>query len=155
MRAQDIMTSNPACCSPESTVADAARMMRDTDCGCIPVVDPKTQRTVGVVTDRDLAIRAVAEGLAPDTPISRVMTRDVAAAQLDTGIDEIRHLMGERQIRRIPVVDADFMCVGIVAQADVARAVSSADVSADDVATVVQQISEPSARGAGRSRGAR
>jgi CBS domain-containing protein len=155
MKAQDLMTSNPACAGPDSTVADAARMMRDSDCGCLPVVDPKSRRTVGVVTDRDLVVRALAAGRGADTPIAEVMTADVAAAPPEAEIEDVERLMAERQIRRVPVVDRDGTCLGIIAQADVALALAGDDVSADDVARVVQRISEPAGPGAARARGPR
>jgi CBS domain-containing protein len=153
MKAQDIMTGNPACCGPEDSVADAARMMRDTDCGCLPVVDPRERRTIGVVTDRDLVVRAVAGDRDHSTRIGDVMTRDPAVASPDDDLEKVERLMAERQVRRVPVVDRSGMCVGIIAQADVALALGGDDDSALDVARVVQRISEPSGRSGGRARG--
>jgi CBS domain-containing protein len=147
------MTGNPACCAPEDSVADAARMMRDMDCGCLPVVDPREQRTVGVVTDRDLVVRAMAGGRDSTTRVREVMTSDPAVADPDDDLDDVELLMAERQVRRVPVVDRKGMCVGIVAQADVALAMADDDDKARDVGRVVQRISEPSGKGAARARG--
>ncbi|HMI54929.1 MAG TPA: CBS domain-containing protein, partial [Gemmatimonadaceae bacterium] len=67
MRAKEIMTKDPECCEPDDTAREAARVMRDRDCGCIPIVDSDSRKVIGMVTDRDLAIRAIAEGKDPDT----------------------------------------------------------------------------------------
>jgi CBS domain-containing protein len=155
MKARDLMTSNPACCAPEDTALDAARMMRDSDCGCIPVVDPRLHRTVGVVTDRDLAIRGLADGRDGATKVRDLMTKEPASIGPDAGIDEVERMMAEHQVRRVPVVDGTGMCIGIVSQADLARAQQGESVSPADVASVVRRISEPAGAGAARARGPR
>ena len=155
MKARDLMTSNPACCAPNDTAADAARMMAESDCGCIPVVEPRSQRTVGVVTDRDLVVRGLAKGLDGAARVRELMTSEPACVSPEAAIDEVERLMSEAQVRRIPVVDAAGRCVGIIAQADLARAEAGESVQPADVATVVRRISEPAGAGAARARGPR
>lgn len=142
MNASEIMTPSPACCSPSDTIQDAARLMRDNDCGALPVVD--NDRIVGIVTDRDLAIRALAEGRNADTRLGDIITRDLACVNTDDDVGEVARLMSDRQVRRIPVVDADGSCVGIISQADIARAASDGEpVSEREIAVVVERISAP------------
>lgn len=139
MKVHDIMTRDVACCTRESSIRDAARLMSDHDCGSLPVVDDLGRRQiVGVVTDRDLAMRAVAQGRGPETPVGQVMSDDPRCCTPEMDVDQVEAMMAEQQLRRIPVVDDEGMCVGMVAQADLAR--HSSD---DDVARVVQEISEP------------
>jgi CBS domain-containing protein len=140
VKVRDIMTESPACCSPEQTVREAARLMAQNDCGAVPVVDEATRQVVGVVTDRDLAIRVLAEGRGPDTRVSEVMTRDPSCCTPDADVQELERLMAERQVRRVPVVE-DGRCVGVVAQADLARHPEA--VSEQEVAHVVEEISQP------------
>lgn len=123
MEVRKIMTKNPACCTPGSTLAEVAHMMEMYDCGCIPVVeDHKTNRPVGTITDRDIAIRGLANGgAAGEMKASDIMTSDVATVTPETTVEQCRDQMEERQIRRILVVDKSGRCVGIVAQADVVQ----------------------------------
>ncbi|HEX7030009.1 MAG TPA: CBS domain-containing protein [Gammaproteobacteria bacterium] len=122
MRIQDIMTADPACCTPDMRLQDVARLMLDNDCGEIPVVDnAESMHLVGVVTDRDITVRGVAEGKDPaGTTVADVMSSDVVSAKMDSSVEECVELMEENQIRRIPIVDAQGRCCGIVAQADIA-----------------------------------
>ena len=144
MRIQDIMTADPACCTPDMRLQDAARLMLDNDCGEIPVVaDSSSRRLVGVVTDRDIAIRGVAQGLSPtDTRVSDVMSSSVVTARLEDSADEACELKEENQIRRIPVVDREGRCCGIVSQADIA--LRSGEKEAGEV---VRDVSRPSGPG--------
>lgn len=144
MRAQEIMTENPACCTPQDTVQDAARVMAERDCGCLPVVsDMESKEIVGVVTDRDLACRCLGEGKGADTRVSEVMSPDPSCCTPDSDLDEVERIMAERQVRRVPVVDQNNCCVGMIAQADLARADAE---SSRDVRRTVEQISEPTER---------
>ncbi len=154
MRVSEIMTASPACCTPSDTLRDAARIMRDSDCGAVPVVE--NDRVVGIITDRDLAIRALAEGLNGDTNVSGVFTRDPRCCSEDADVDEVARVMSEHQVRRVPIVDASGKCVGIVSQADFARAAKDgSQVSDREVGIVVERISEPQgATGSDRDRGA-
>lgn len=136
MDVRDIMTADPACCDAGTGLQEVARMMLDNDCGAIPVVEGG--KPVGIVSDRDIAIRAVAEGQNPlDMSAGDVMTSPVETVTEDTGIEDLFDLMEDRQIRRVVVVDADGAVCGIVAQADIA------EYAGDEIAEVVQEISEP------------
>lgn len=140
--ARDIMTENPAVCTPESTARDAARMMEENDCGSLPVVETRdSMKLIGIVTDRDLALRILGRGQNPDTRIREAMTRNVACVKPDDSLDEVERLMGGQQVRRIPVVDQNDRIVGIVAQADLAR--EQGAVGSKDFGRVLEKISEP------------
>ena len=142
MKAQDIMTADPACCTPDDTAQDAARLMKEHDCGCVPVVEnQETKRVVGVVTDRDLACRCLAEGKGADTRMDEVMSADPSCCHTNDDVSEVEQIMAERQVRRVPVVDGRGCCVGIVAQADLAR--KDRGASDREVGRVVERISEP------------
>jgi CBS domain-containing protein len=141
MKAQDLMTSNPACCTPSSTVREAAELMRDHDCGCIPVVEGESKQLVGVLTDRDVACRCVAEGKNPDTAVRDLMTTNPQCCHPEDDVAAIEQIMIEAQVRRVPVVDAEQCCVGMIAQADLALNEEAA--SDRDVGRVVERISEP------------
>lgn len=143
MNASEIMTPNPSTCRPSDSIQEAARMMRDSDCGSVPVVD-ENEKVVGVITDRDLAIRAIADGRVGDTPVSELMTLSPFCSSEDADVRTVGRSMAERQIRRVPIVDADGRLKGIVAQADLALAASHhVGVTDREVAVVVERISEP------------
>src|SRR4029079_1604839 len=104
MKAKELMTTNPACCTPDSTAQQVAQLMEENDCGCIPVVeDIDSKFLVGVVTDRDLALRGVARGRTPDTAVRDLMTSDVSAVKPEDDLDTVERLMTDLQVRRIPV----------------------------------------------------
>ena len=118
--ARDVMTPDPACCSPNTTLDQVAKMMVQNNCGEIPVIDT-SNRPVGVVTDRDIVVRAVADGHNPSGfPVEKVMTKSVVTVSPDTPIEDVIITMEEFQIRRVPVVDEGGCCTGIIAQADIA-----------------------------------
>jgi CBS domain-containing protein len=142
MKAQDLMTTQPACCTPSTTVREAAQLMRDHDCGCIPVVEGESMRLVGVLTDRDIACRCVAEGKNPDTTVRDIMTTNPQSAHLEDDIAAVEQIMIEARVRRVPVVDARECCVGMIAQADLALNHQAA--SDQEVGHVVERISETS-----------
>jgi CBS domain-containing protein len=150
MKAQEIMTSNPACCSVSDTLADAARHMRDHDCGAVPVIDHGC--IVGIVTDRDLAVRALADGRNAETRIIEVMTGNPCCGAADDDLRDVETIMADRQVRRVPIVDADGCCVGMVSQADIARAAADGErVAEREIAIVLEAISEPERRRSSRS----
>jgi CBS-domain-containing membrane protein len=135
-RIRDLMTDNPCAIDAEKPVAHAARMMRDEDVGLAPIVEG--DRLVGTLTDRDIAIRVVAEGRDPETTTVRdVASTDLVTVDPEQGLDEALQLMAQHQVRRLPVVEEDGRLVGVVAQADVA-------LHGDDRSTgqVVKQISQ-------------
>lgn len=138
MRVSEIMTENPACCGPQDSVQEAARLMVQNDCGEVPVVD-ESGHPVGVITDRDIACRCVAEGKGLNTPVSEVMSSPVVTVARDADLSECCAKMEDNQIRRIPVVDDSGKCCGIVSQADVARVANE-----QETAELVRDVSEPS-----------
>jgi CBS domain-containing protein len=121
MQVREVMTADPACCTPDTVLSDIALLMIDNDCGEIPVVDDLERRhLVGVVTDRDIVCRAVAEGKSPtDTTAADVMTDLVVTVREDADLDDCCKKMETHQVRRVPVVDEGGGCCGIVAQADI------------------------------------
>lgn len=142
MKAKDIMTAAPCCCSFNDSVQDVARMMRDNDCGAVPIVD--SGGVVGIVTDRDLAVRVLAEGKGSDARVGDFITTNPCCGSAEDDVRDIEKRMTDNQIRRVPIVDADGCCVGIVAQADLTRAARDGErVSEHEVAIVVERISEP------------
>jgi CBS domain-containing protein len=146
MRASEIMTNDPACVTPTDSARRAAELMSERDCGCLPVVDGRDDRhVIGVVTDRDLAVRGLAQGKGPETPVRELMSSDPCCCGPDADLREIERAMADRQLRRVIIADADGCCVGILSQADLARAAERrSDVSERDVARVVESISAPS-----------
>jgi CBS domain-containing protein len=142
MRVCDIMTPDPACCTPDSTAQEAATLMKDHDCGSIPVVDNlEKRRLMGIVTDRDLAIRGLAHGKGPETRIRDLMTIAPITSAPEDEVEIVREVMVARMVRRVPVVDENGAVVGIVAQADIAREEGAA--SDQEVGRIVEAISEP------------
>jgi CBS domain-containing protein len=145
MIAKEIMTSKPTCASVNDSAEQVARAMQDQDCGSLPVVDA-AGKIVGVVTDRDLAIRALARGLGPDTPVAKLMTLYPFCCGPDDDLMSVERIMAERKVRRVPVVDENQRCIGIIAQADLARAATQkASVTDREVVRVVDRISTPGA----------
>ena len=140
MICSEIMTKNPECCLPSDSVMQAAQLMKSEDVGPIPIVESKEDRKLaGIVTDRDLAIKVVAEARDPKTTqIEEVMSEGLVTCRENDDIQSVLQLMQENQIRRIPVVDKADHLVGIIAQADVATRLGSPQA----VGRVVAQISE-------------
>ena len=136
MKAREIMTKDPAACGPNDTAEDVARTMRDQDCGCVPVVDASSRRLLGIVTDRDLAMRVLAEGLGPDARVRELMSPDPCCCSPDDDLRTVEKLMSDNQVRRVPVVDEQGCCVGIISQADLAMAGMGRDVVSDREAVV-------------------
>jgi CBS domain-containing protein len=143
MKANELMTKNPACVTPQTTAQEAASLMEREDVGSLPVVDSRdSMRLVGIVTDRDLALRVVGRGESGNTQISSVMSSGkLACVHAEDDLDKVEHLMSEHQVRRVPVVDQNNCIVGVVAQADLARELRA--VGRKDFGKVVQEISEP------------
>jgi CBS domain-containing protein len=130
------MTSNPCSIDADKPVAYAAKMMKEEDVGLAPVVEG--DRLVGTLTDRDIAIRVVAEGRDPQsTTVREVASTDLVTIDPDQDLDEALRLMAKNQVRRLPVVEEDGKLAGVVAQADVARHASDQQTSA-----VVEEISK-------------
>src|SRR5687768_16104583 len=140
MQVKEVMTADPACCISETALQEVAQMMVDHDCGEIPVVENKeTKRPIGVVTDRDIVCRTVAMGLNPlDLTAADCMTTPCETVTPEMSVGQCAWLMEDKNIRRVPVVDADGSCCGIVALADIALRGKSG-VTAE----VVKEVSEP------------
>jgi CBS domain-containing protein len=151
MRARDIMTRDPECCRPGDTAREAARVMRDRDCGCVPIVDDAGS-VVGIVTDRDLAIRGIATGKESTTKLNDLMTPVATVCGPDDDLRDVEQKMAEHQVRRIPIVDANRRCVGIISQADIARAsATDSPVTEQEIALIVEKISQPAVRNRSRA----
>ena len=144
MKIQDIMTKNPSCVTPDATVREAAQVMSRNDVGIVPVVEAKSdKRLVGVVTDRDIAIRCVAEGKDGTCRVSDVMSADkLATCVEDDDVDSLMEAMRTEKVRRIPIVDERGSLVGIVSQADVVRKARDGQ----NAERTVERISEPGGR---------
>ena len=141
MKAHDIMTEFPQAVTPSDPLSHAAALMRDGDVGFLPVVDDRTsRRLVGVITDRDIAIRHVADAHGDDCTIKQHMSADrVVTVSPDADTREVHRLMIEHQVRRIPVVDSDGAVLGVIAQADVA----TKEQRDRQTGEIVEKISEP------------
>jgi CBS-domain-containing membrane protein len=138
---RDVMHKNIKTIRPDSLVTDAARQMRDGDFGVMPVVDG--DKIVGMVTDRDIAVRAVAESKNLDSAkVNDIMTPDVLTCSEEDDLDKVEKLMSDRQVRRIVVMGKNDKLVGIVSVADLARQ----EKGADKVSSTVKNISEPEHR---------
>lgn len=138
MQVSEIMTEDPQCCTADNTVQEAAQLMRDWDCGVIPVIDD-SGRPVGVITDRDICCRAVAENRPVSTPVQEIMSSPAVTVSPSDNVERCLDLMDQNQIRRLPVVDEDGICCGMVSQADLAR-----ELNESEVGNVVHDISQPS-----------
>lgn len=141
MKIQDVMTRNPASVTPDAPASEAARIMKTEDVGVVPVVESRESgKLVGVVTDRDLAVRLVAEGRDAQARVRDVMSGGKLHTRgPDDDLDAVMDTMAEEQVRRIPIVDERGTLVGIVSQADVVRKARDESKAED----TVERISEP------------
>ena len=142
MKVTDFMTDEPSCCTADANLRDVAQMMVDFDCGCIPVVDDhKSKMPIGMITDRDITCRVVAQGKNPlDLTAGDAMTSTVVSVKPETSLEECLRLMEKSQIRRIAVVDDHGCICGIVSQADVAMSAGETKT-----AEVLQRVSQAAA----------
>jgi CBS domain-containing protein len=125
IKVSQCMTRDVRVISPDQTLREAARIMAEIDAGSLPVGEG--DRLVGVITDRDIAIRAVAQGKGPDTPVRQVMSPEVKYSFEDEDVEDVTRNMGEIQVRRLPVVSREKRLVGIVSLGDLARGPGDAD----------------------------
>jgi CBS domain-containing protein len=138
MDIRSVMTANPATCTPDATLRQVAQMMKQHDCGQIPVVGQDRQ-PLGVITDRDIAVRAVAEGGDPaSATVSDYMTSPAMTVSDKCSLEDVTRVMEEGQVRRVVVVDGKGCVTGIVAQADIALAGRDGET-----AEVVKHVSDP------------
>jgi CBS domain-containing protein len=143
VKIREIMTANPICCVPTDTAQQAATIMRDYNVGAIPVVmDQQSRKLIGIITDRDLSCSVIATGLDPKTtPIEKYVSLQPATCRDDENVEKCARTMQEHQLRRIPIVDTQDRCIGIVSLADVAL-----KDKAQRVSRTVIEISKPGSR---------
>jgi CBS domain-containing protein len=139
-KCSEVMTKDPVCCLPNDSVAKAAELMKNENIGSIPVIESQqSQKLIGIVTDRDLALKIVFEGRnAKSTNVEAVMTRKVVTCFAGDDLQKALDGMARHQLRRIPVVDNDNKIVGIIAQADVATRVDQPEKTAEMVKEISQ-----------------
>jgi len=139
-KCNEVMTKNPVCCLPNDSVAKAAELMQRENIGSVPVIEnEQSQKLIGIVTDRDLALKIVSVALdAKSTKVEAVMTHEVVTCLADDDLQKALDAMAEHQLRRIPIVDNDNKILGIIAQADVATRVTQPDKTAE----MVEEISQ-------------
>ena len=125
MKVREAMTRDVRLARPDQTIREAAGLMAQLDIGALPVEED--DRLVGMITDRDIAVRAVGQGRGPDTPIRDVMSRDVKYCFEDQSVDEVTRNMGDIRVRRLPVVNRDKRLVGILSLGDLAIDASAQD----------------------------
>jgi CBS domain-containing protein len=136
MIVSEVMTREVETVRPDQTAREAARFMLQSDAGAIPVMEG--DRLVGMITDRDIAVRGVAEGHGPETPVRELMTNDIVAVRIDDDVDEVAVRMSEAQVRRLPVLDENQQLCGIVSLGDLSQR------SDDDAAEqALEGVSEP------------
>jgi CBS domain-containing protein len=119
MRISDVMTRDVATVRPDQTAQEAANFMLNSDAGSIPVTEG--DRLIGMITDRDIAVRGVAKGHGPDTPVRDIMTSGIICARTSDSVEEAASKMSEAQVRRLPVIDDSEKLVGIVSLGDLSR----------------------------------
>ena len=136
MKVSDVMTRDVKTVRPDQTAREAASFMLNADAGSIPVTEG--DRLIGMITDRDIAVRGVAKGNGPETPVCELMTNDVVCARLDDEIEDVANRMSEAQIRRLPVIDAQEMLCGIVSLGDLSR-----EADKDCAQEALQGVSQP------------
>ena len=139
IRCREIMTSDVRTATPETSLQDVAVLMRDGDMGSVPVV--KDGKLVGIVTDRDIVVRAVADGKAASSPVADALTTELFSVSPDDFVFEAIRIMGDKQVRRIPVVDETGALAGIIAMADVALEMEDER----EIAETLEEISSGSA----------
>jgi CBS domain-containing protein len=139
-KCSEVMTKNPVCCLPTDTVSKVAQLMKSKNIGPVPIIEnEQTKKLVGVVTDRDLALKIVADGRDPkSTKAEEVMTHKVVTVHAEDNLQKALDAMAEHKLRRILVVDDNHAIVGIIAQADVATRVDLPEKTA----TMVKEISQ-------------
>jgi CBS domain-containing protein len=138
LRCSEIMTGSVTTAAAETPLRDIAAMMRDGDMGAVPIVE--NAKLVGIITDRDIVVRAIAEGHDSSTSVNKVMTRDPFTVRPDDFVFQAIRLMGDKQVRRVPVINAEGELKGIIAMADVALETEDER----DIAETLEEISSGS-----------
>ena len=119
MKVSEVMTRDVQTIQPDQPVREAASFMLSADAGSIPVTEG--ERLIGMITDRDIAVRGIAKGHGPDTPVRELMTNDIVCAREDDNVEDVATKMSEAQVRRLPVIDENQRLCGIVSLGDLAR----------------------------------
>ncbi|QTC88709.1 CBS domain-containing protein [Brevundimonas pondensis] len=140
MKVNECMSTDVQVCAPGDTMADAARMMKKIDAGFLPVGE--NDRLVGMITDRDLAVRGVAEDRGPNTPVRDIMSAEVLYCFDDESLDDVASQMGAQQVRRLPVLSRSKRLVGVISLGDI----SQAGGNRSQAAAALAGVTEPSAR---------
>jgi CBS domain-containing protein len=136
MKVSEVMTREVQTIRPDQPVQDAASFMLSADAGSIPVTDG--DRLIGMITDRDIAVRGVAKGYGPETPVRELMTGDIICARVDDSVEEVATKMSEARVRRLPVIDSEEKLCGIVSLGDLSRETD------DETATqALEGVSQP------------
>ena len=136
MKVSEVMTRDVQTVRPDQPVQQAASFMLSANAGSIPVTDG--DRLVGMITDRDIAVRGVAKGFGPDTPVRELMSDDIICARSDDDLEDVASRMGEAQVRRLPVIDEDDRLCGIVSLGDLSR-----QTDQDCAGQALEGVSEP------------
>ena len=136
MKISEVMTSAVETIRPDQSAQEAARFMLKTDAGSIPVTDG--DRLIGMITDRDIAVRGVAKGYGPDTPVRELMTDDIICARATDSVEDVASKMSEAQVRRLPVIDENERLCGIVSLGDLSR-----ESDNETAAQALEGVSQP------------
>ena len=136
MKVSEVMTRDVRTVRPDQPVQEAASFMLSADAGSIPVTDG--DRLIGMITDRDIAVRGIAKGYGPDTPVRELMTNDIIAAREDDDIDDVASRMSEAQVRRLPVIDEQERLCGIVSLGDLTQ-----NGKSDQAEQALEGVSQP------------
>ena len=136
MKISEVMTTDLETVSADQTAREAAAFMLRADAGSIPVCEG--DKVIGMITDRDIAVRGIAKGYGPDTPVRELMTNDIICARIDEDCDEVASKMSEAQVRRLPVIDEQEMLCGIVSLGDLAR-----EGAADTAEQALEGVAQP------------
>jgi CBS domain-containing protein len=139
-KCSDVMTKDVVTGTPQTTIVEAARLMKTEDIGPLLIVDNEQSRTlVGIITDRDIVVKVIADGQDPNTtPVGEAMSKKLVTCRADDDVDVAMKAMAQFQLRRVPVVEENMMLVGIISQADVATRANEPEKTAE----VVKEISE-------------
>lgn len=136
MKVSEVMTRDVQTVSPDQPVQEAASFMLTADAGSIPVTDG--DRLIGMITDRDIAVRGIAKGYGPDTPVRELMTDDLVIVRIDDNVEDVASKMSEAQVRRLPVIDQDDKLCGIVSLGDLAR-----ETDTDSASEALEGVTQP------------
>jgi CBS domain-containing protein len=139
MKVSEVMTRDVQTVRPDQRVQDAASFMLSADAGSIPVADG--DRLIGMITDRDIAVRGIAKGYGPDTPVRELMTDEIVCVREDDDVDDVASKMSKAQVRRLPVIDSNERLCGIVSLGDLSR-----EADEDSATEALEGVTQPGGR---------